>query len=52
VGADDSCVQRCDVQGIAFAQVCGSMSKVPATAIELIINFKFRLLIHRCASDN
>ncbi|GAB0077127.1 hypothetical protein TOC8171_25290 [Pseudomonas syringae] len=42
----DACVQRCTVQRFALTQLHCPMQKTAKLAIEFIMNFKFRLMIH------
>lgn len=42
----DTCMQGRTVQGVALAQLRCLMQKAVRLAIELIVNFKFRLMIH------
>lgn len=43
-----SCVQCGDMKGIALAEQQGLMQKLASFALELIMDFKFRLSCHSC----
>lgn len=42
----DTCMQRCTVQGVALAKLSCMVQEATRFAVELIVNFKFRLMIH------
>ncbi|AHF68087.1 hypothetical protein PSCICM_09960 [Pseudomonas cichorii] len=46
--SSDSGMQRGDMKGVALTQKQGLMQKVASFALELIMNFKFRLSCHSC----
>lgn len=41
-------MQRGDMQGVALAEEQGLMQKVASFALELVMDFKFRLSRHSC----